>query len=845
VYNRFKEYKMQKEDTWIHSSCEMCIGDCGILVHRVDGVVVDIKGDPDCPNSRGKICSRGHSGIMTLYDPNRVRTPLRRTNPEKGLGVDPGWVPISWDEALDILEEKLTKVRKEDPRKLQLTTFDVYIIRNMMGAWAKAFGTPNRAWTGYYCGQYLHSSMYLVNGTFHCDFDADYINYLLLFGNQAGFGAGLNPNITAQKVATARKRGLKVVVVDPICTPAASKADEWVPIRPGTDGALILAIINVLLNDLGIYDREFIKRYTNGPYLVKPDGYYIRHNDKPLTWDAAEGKAKPYDAEVKDYAFEGSYSVDGVECKPAFQLLKEHVKKYTPDMAAEITTVPPATIRHLAEEFGKAARIGSTITVDGTELPYRPVAANIYRGAGAHKHGVAVALEVLTLNLIVGNFYVPGGHRGTNLVGPSWAWAPQDHDGLIQPTAKEGVSIETADYYTYEVKPPETTNLKTLYPIGTNWGPMCLATGLDPEKYKLPYKPEVLISCRRNLFMGGVDYEMTAEALKKYKFIAAFCITLDEMSEFADLVLPEAIYLEKLQAIPNQLNWSHTAQSGYFYWGIRQPVVPPVGEARDWGDVLMDLADRMGFLGDVYKLFNTRYELKEPYKLNPSRKYTKEEIADRRLKSEFGEEKGLEWFKKNGYLSVKRTVDELYPLPWLKVRFPLYYENIMDAGRRVKEVTESIGLKDWDISDYEALPNWKQCVAHTPSGDFDLKASNFRLSTHSFSWTAENPWLAEVAELNPSAQKILINTQTAKRKGIRDGDKICVESAVGKVVGEAKVTECIHPEVVGMSSHFGSVARGKPVAYGKGVNFNRLVPYDTDPVSTGVDACVRVKVYKV
>lgn len=80
---------------------------------------------------------------------------MKRTNSEKGLGVDPGWVAISWDEALDILEEKLTKVRKEDPRKLVFSTFDGYNSRNMLSPWAKVFGTPNTHWTGYYCGQNL------------------------------------------------------------------------------------------------------------------------------------------------------------------------------------------------------------------------------------------------------------------------------------------------------------------------------------------------------------------------------------------------------------------------------------------------------------------------------------------------------------------------------------------------------------------------------------------------------------------------------------------------------------------------------------------------------------------
>ncbi len=837
---------MQKEDTWIHSICGMCMGECGILVHRVDGVAVDIKGDPDCPNSRGKMCLKGLSGLMTLYDPARLQRPMKRTNPEKGIGIDPGWVPISWDEAFDILVEKLTKLRKEDPRKLVFTTFDTYTMREKMTPFAKAFGTPNTQWQGYYCGQYLHSSMYLTNGTFHCDFDQEHINYLMLFGNQHGFMAGLNPNIATQKMAEARKRGLKVVAVDPVCGPAGSKADEWVPIRPGTDAALVYSLINVLLNELGIYDEKFIKKHTNGPYLVKPDGFYMRRDNKPLVWDVAAGKAQPYDAEVGDYALEGTYTVDGVACRPAFQLLKEHVGKYTPEMASEITTVPAATIRRLAAEFGKEARIGSTIVLDGEEFPYRPVAANVYRGAGSHKHGVGAALGVITLNMIVGSFYVPGGHRGLNLIGPDWEWEPGNYEGLVTPPNNPEVSHGGANYYVYEVKPPVTSNLKELFPISSNWSPMNLATSLDAEKYKLPYKPEILITSRRNLLMGGCDYKVTSAALKNYKYIVSFCITLDEQSEFADLVLPDAVYLEKLESLVNKLNWSLTAQTGYFYWGIRQPVVEsPVGEARDWGDVLVELADRMGFLGDVYKNMNEYYHLQDPYKLDPSQKYTLEEISDRKYKSQFGEERGLAWFKEHGYLSLKRKVDEMYPLPWLKVRFPLYYENVLGAKGRVKEVADRIGLEDWDLSDYEALPDWKPCASYTPSDGFDMKAVNYRVAMQYQSWTAQNPWLSEVSARNPYAQKILINTRSAASRGIKDKDRICVESTVGKVTGIAKVTECIHPEVIGISSHFGSYAPGKPIARGKGANFNKLVPYDRDPVSTGVDACVKVKVYRV
>ena len=140
----------------------------------------------------------------------------------------------------------------------------------------------------------------------------------------------------------------------------------------------------------------------------------------------------------------------------------------------------------------------------------------------------------------------------------------------------------------------------------------------------------------------------------------------------------------------------------------------------------------------------------------------------RMLKSIFGPEYNWDWFKKNGYHSFKRKVNERYPLPWMKVRFPIYYELYIDAGQKVKEVTQGMGLDDWDISDYEPLPHWKPCASYSPTGEFDLTASNFRVPTHSQTFSAQNAWLCEVAQLNPYAQKILINTQAAKKRGIKD-----------------------------------------------------------------------------
>jgi molybdopterin-containing oxidoreductase family molybdopterin binding subunit len=835
------------EDAWIHSACDMCFAACGILVHKRDGIVVKIEGDPSCPASEGRLCAKGQAAVIGLYDPSRVKVPLMRTNPQKGIGVDPKWQEVSWEGALEILTNKLIKVRQSDPRKLVISSFDQialsYFIRP---AWGIAFGTPNTDWTGYYCGNYLHASMYLTNGSFHSDFDLDYCNYAILLGNQQGFMAGLNANVAARKMAEARRRGMRVVVVDPVGTNAAAKADEWIPIRPGTDGSFILSLVNVLLNEQSCYDREFLSLRTNASYLVDEEGRYLREGAKPLVWDLRSEAAVPFDKEGTEPALGGSFVVGEIKCHTAFQALKEHVKSYTPERVAPITTVPATTIRRLAREFGEAARIGSTIAIDGQVLPYRPVAVNIYRGAGAHKHGTHTALAVQILNMIVGAYYVPGGHRGVNLVGPAGRWGPgETAEGLVTPPAAIG---RGASYYDFEERPPEDLGLHELFPVTTNRSPMYQINLHDPKQFQLPYTPEVLIVCRRNLMMNNVNPQATAEMLRKIPFIVTFSTHLDEVAELADLVLPEAHFLERLDLFPNRATHTMSPATGHFYWGLRQPVVEPLGQARRWIDVLFEVADRMGFLPDVYKLLNVTLEIKEPHRLEPGQRYTMEEIYDRWTKSLFGPERGIGWFKSNGYHKVPRSVEERYPGPFIGARFPIYFENMLGAKKSVAKVASQLG-RDWDTSDYQPLPVWKPCPAYDGGAPpYDLYVVNFKLPFHSLSITTQNPWLNDLAEHHPYAYKILINAETAGRKGIRDGEMIWVESVAGMVKGEAKLTECIHPEVVGIAGVFGSWARGKPVAKGKGVHFNTLLPISLDridPISTGVDSCIRVKVSRV
>ncbi len=845
-----------KENVWIKSTCFMCWNTCGIRVNRADGVIVKIEGQPDCPQNWGKTCAKGNSGFMSLYDPNRVLYPMRRTNPEKGYGVDPKWERISWEEALATLTEKLKKLRADDPRKLVASTFDT---RGQSGvffaAWSAAFGTPNH-WGGgaqYFCGNGFHPVTYLTHGTWFGEPDVHHCRYLMLFGTQNGSVSNHLPMALAANMADARMDGMQLIVVDPVGINAGSKAHEWVPIRPGTDAALALAMIHVLLNEEGIYDKEFLRKYTNGPYLIADDGHYLRDagSGKPLMWDAKADRARPFDdSGFGTVALEGRFAVNGKDYPTAFTLFKEHVGQYTPEKMAAITTIPSQTIRRLAKEFGAAAQIGSTTVIDGQELPLRPAAASWYRGATAHKHGMLTGLAIQFLNVIVGAIDVPGGHLGANPVSKTAPlhWSPTPSaDGLLIP---EGYARRRKPPYpATKVKNPERFDLLDLCPIAPYGGPFFTEAILHPETFKLPYFPELLIVCRSNLLMTCGNADAMAEALKKIPYTVAFATELNETAEFADLLLPDTHYLERLDAIPNEPTEFVAAGAGPWYWMVRQPVVQPMGEARHWVDVLFELADRAGFRGDLYTLLNGTLDLKEPFAYRTEEKYSWEELADRWMKSWFGPDRGLGWFKENGFLITgEKKIEEAYPRPFITPRLPIYIEYFIDAGNEVRKTADRLGIP-WDTSDYQPLVAWKPCEAFDVKDGHDLIIVNFKLPFHSLSYTTHNAFLAGLSETNPYAYSVLINADTAKKKGIKDGDRIRLDSADGyEAVGQAMLTECIHPEVVGTAGCFGRRSKGLKLSQGKGVHFNSFLPHRLDRIdalSAALDSCVRVRITKL
>jgi anaerobic selenocysteine-containing dehydrogenase len=858
------------EEKWIPSTCGACFNSCGIKVRVKDGKVVDIKGDPAVTSgSRGKICGKGQARIAELYDPNRVRKPMKRTNPKKGIGVDPKWVEISWEEAMDIIVSKMKKIREEDPRQLVIGHFDLHNA-TIEHAFGTAFGTPNSEYFTVSCGNGLHTLFGLTVGAINMEIDLEYCNYIILWGSQLGHGVNNNPMASAREMANARRRGAKLVVIDPICGIAASKADEWIPILPGTDAALALGMINVLINDLGIYDREFLKKCTNSPYLIDATGHYVRdkNSNKPLVWDNADGKAKEFDAkDIGDVAIEGSFAVDNVKCRPSFDLIKEHVKKsYSLDKVEKITTVPAKTIARIAKEFGEAAMIGSTINIRGQQLPLRPAAVEFKKGANAHKNSFFACHCLQMLNIIIGGLNVPGGVLGSNPIGPGDLWsAMKSDDGLMGMNGIDVISGGEGSYSCFvtpypprDVTIPNTVGYKELFPLSGYITTITTFVLAYPEKFKLPYKPKMLILSRTNFVASTGEPEETAKALTNMDFILGFAWKINETLEFADIILPEAHDLERYWLFPANLAQGFIKfGQGDWYFQICQPVVEPPLGIKDWNNTMIDIAERLGILDEFNNRINVRTGLAmvEDLALKPNTKYTVGDITMRMAKmvaTVFGKEVTADTFtEKESYLNLgPKTVREAYVGPYVNydAKVPVYYEHFIDAGKKVEKVTKDAGMGWWDVSHYNPMPEWRPCPAFEEDGkEFDLFLAATKVPLHYHTTSADNAWIDDVSRRNRFDYSAIINTETAKKKRIKDGDIIVVESRVGKVVGKVKVSELVHPQVVGMFGIGGHWAKGEPIAKGKGMNINTLIPFDFNNMETlsgQMDTCARVKIYK-
>src|SRR5512144_2738325 len=414
------------------TTCYMCACRCGIKVHVKDGEVRYIEGNPDHPINKGVICAKGASGIMKQHSPARLTTPLRR-KPGSERGANE-FEAIPWEEAFRILEQRLARIRSADPKKFALFTGRDQM-QALTGLFARQFGTPNYAAHGGFCSVNMAAGMiYTIGGSFW-EFGGPDLERAKLF---VMIGTAEDHHSNPMKIALSKfkREGGRFISINPVRTGYSAIADEWVPIRPGTDGALFLALIHEIIA-LGLYDRDFLVRYTNSGQLVNLDaahdefGIFVRTEvakeegcydpQNKLWWDRNTNAAVVTHTEGADPYLLGEFKLaDGTAVKPAFQMLQDRVKDYTPEWAEQITGIPADTIRRLAHEMGITARDQKIeLPIAWTDswgkehesVTGNPVSFHAMRGLAAHSNGFQTGRALSILMTILGTIDRPGGFR--------------------------------------------------------------------------------------------------------------------------------------------------------------------------------------------------------------------------------------------------------------------------------------------------------------------------------------------------------------------------------------------------------------------------------------------------
>ncbi len=688
--------------------------------------------------------------------------------------------------------------------------------------------------------------------------------------------------------------------MEPHLSVTGAVSDEWIPIKPETDHAFLYAMLHVILHELDwrkACDLPFLKTMTNSPYLVAPDGYFLRDTitAKPLVWDVTEGRAKPFDSEVKDPALEGQYVASGstvgpdgakrefrdTAVKPAFQLLIEHVQPHTPEWAAEICDVPAPVIRRVTREFVEAAQVGATVEVDGVTLPYRPVFIGLGKTQNNGWGGLQCVWASHVLQMLVGALEVPGGHLGARVLysGPPKRMADGFFEYPFNPTAKGE----------WKFPPGRRDGVPSLCPLtGPFLGPMHLAwkwTVSPPENWPAPSVPEVFITYKVNPVISQFETPMIIEVLKRIPFHVAFAYTLDETAWFADLVLPEDGDLESLQLFPLGATtfmenfWEHVGIA------IKQPVVPRLYNTRNITDIATDLAEKLGMLAAYNEAINHGAYLGvalkgTAYELQPDRKYTAEEIYDRIARAATSQmsrgavEFSLDWFKENGAffgpfpkIGPGISMGPMYLRPWYLypfmkengMRFELpYQERLKRIGEELRARLHEAGISWWEeqVEEYQPLPKWYDISQHldrviTRYFGKDPKDYPFWLmATRSmqYAWGSNIavPVMHEAAERVLGHTRVQMNAGAAKALGIKDGDEVWIESAYGRTRGRVALREGIRPDVILTTQMYGHFIT--PFAKDLGLpNLNQITPALealTDE-SGGSKDHIKVRIYNV
>ena len=838
-----------------YTTCYMCACRCGIKVTLDQGKVRYIQGTANHPVNKGVLCAKGNAGIMKQISPAKLDGPLRRKpGAERGSGE---FERISWDEALEVLTARLRHIRETDPKKLAYFTGRDQM-QALTGLWAQQFGTINWAAHGGFCSVNMAAAgLYTLGHSFWEFGDPDWerTKYFMLWGVAEDHAS----NPIKLGLDTLKKRGGKFVAINPVRTGYQAIADEWIPIKPGTDGMLALSMVHVLLSRK-LFDHEYLVRYSNATWAIvctpgqAGDGMVLRDEQgHPLAFDVERQSWVDASLPGVTPALFGAFTApDGRAVKTAMTLIAERylAEEYSPRSAEAVCGVPAATIERLALEMAHTAfEEAIEVPCEWTDwagrkhasFVGRPVSMHAMRGVSAHSNGFQTCRALHLLQVLLGSVDVPGGHRakapypkhipppikparemapGQPLTSPPLGFPKGPEDLVVD---DEGRPLRIDKAFSWEA-PLAAHGM--MHMVITN------AVAGDP------YPIDTLM-----LFMANMAWNssMNTSAVRdmlvardedgEYKL--PFLVVIDafnsEMVEFADLVLPDTTYLERYDCI--SLLDRPISDADSVCDSIRAPVLAPDRDVRPWQEVMVDLAGRLGFPAFVnadgsarytgYKDFITRFERApgigflagwrggnggaslrgEPN----ARQWEAYEANECFFKHDLPEHMHFYKFANRDYLEFAR--DAGFNTSADPITFELYSETLQKfrlAGQGLGEGPVPPRAVDRErlARYFDPLPMWYLPLEmQQPDGEFPLHAITQRPMMMYHSWDSQNAWLRQVLAQN----HLYMNRATAASLGIEDDSWVWVESRNGEIRAQVRLMEGCEPNTVWTWNAIGKV----------------------------------------
>jgi anaerobic selenocysteine-containing dehydrogenase len=737
----------------VHGYCSLCIARCGTVATVTDGIFTRLDPDPAHPTGAA-ICAKGRAAPELVYHRDRLKRPLRRTRP-KG-DADPGWEEISWDAALDQTAAAMRRIAQQhgpeavafsqsSPSTTAIADSAPFIRRLM-----NAFGTPNFVsgldlcgWGRGFATRYVFGVGSVATGSAGGAMaDIDESGCLILWGYNPSFSRITHATATVAGV----KRRMKLIVIDPRHVGLAKKADVWLRVRPGTDGALALGLANIMI-ERGWYDQEFVRMWSNGPLLVRSDtDRLLKAEDLAsggnrgqfVAWDSLTNSVVSYDPAAGRYAapdqnlaLRGEYTVatvDGtISCRPVFDRYAALCKKYSPEAIEATCWIPPGQLEDAARTMWHA----------------RPVSYYAWSGHEHHANATETARAMAMLYALTGSFDAAGG----NVVLPS-----------VPAGSITGEDLAAAKRLAPAIGVAER-------PLGpARWNHVSTLDFYRAVLEGIPYPVRGLIGFGANLLLAQGDPVRGRAALAELDFYAHADLFMTPTAALADIVLPVASCFER-EALKIGFEINQEAQS---HVQFRQSIVPPPDQARPDTDLIFDLATRLG-LGENF--WNGDIDAAYRQQLAPS---------------------GI-------------TLDQLRAQP-AGLRKPLTTHHIKhaasdDKGNPRGFATPSRKIEFWSETfldhGHSALPDFVEppigpfgrpdLVASFPLILTCAKPSLFCQSQHRALPTLRKRALHPEIELNPA---------TAAIRGIKNGDWVDVRTPAGGMRARACFSEKLDPRVV-------------------------------------------------